>query len=699
MIPTSEEQEDSDEDMPHPTQSQVRTKNYNEAINYLSKNEESDSDRWEFSEISKWKDQGQGIKVLVNWIGYPPTWEPLKVIYEDAPEDILKFAKEHTLLHHPKWIKVIGEQPMGKHVALNTYRVMLTSKRKKTAPKFKFGQKVPRTIQECYNIDKENGNDDWMKAVYNEVTLLRDKFTCFKILKKDEQPPAEYLYIKLLWTFDIKVDGRKRARCVAGGHMTAPLDPEEKYFSVVCLDTIRCIFIVSVLMDLQVVAADIGSAYIQAKTKEKVYTIAGPEFGKIEGQALIVDKALYGLQSSANCWGEKLADDLRDMGFQPSKADANLWMRKHKDIYDYVCVYVDDLLVASKEPQNIIEPLKEKYGYELKGVGEPEYYNGGDISRTPEGKWEFSAKTYVKNVCEKIEKLLDISLKNYGSPMETGDHPEVDETDLLDPEQVSIYQMLIGCAQWAVTIGRFDIQYATITMAKYGQMPREGHLKRVLRIFGYLKNHYKHRILVDVTEPDYSGFKFMEYDWKTTYPGACEDFPDDAPAPVCPNVKITCYCDASHGCDLLTRRSVTGILICVNKTPVKWYCKRQNTVESSTYGSELVAARIAVELIMEVRYRLRMIGIPIEGPSALLIDNESVVKNTTLPSSTLKKKHNAIAYHKVREAVASGIIRVAHVKSKDNIADILTKPLSPQDVYNILKWILFKRAQPMSQGE
>ena len=123
------------------------------------------------------------------------------------------------------------------------------------------------------------------------------------------------------------------------------------------------------------------------------------------------------------------------------------------------------------------------------------------------------------------------------------------------------------------------------------------------------------------------------------------------------------------------------MLLCVNRTPVKAYSKRQNTVETSTYGSELVAARIAVEMIIEYRYRLRMMGVTIEGPSVLLVDNEAVVKNTTLPSSTLKKKHNAIAYHKVREAVAAGIVRVAHIRSICNFADILTKPLSPQDFY------------------
>ena len=108
------------------------------------------------------------------------------------------------------------------------------------------------------------------------------------------------------------------------------------------------------------------------------------------------------------------------------------------------------------------------------------------------GYWQMSAKTYIKNTCEKIEGLFDVKLKNYGSPMETGDHPEIDESDLLDPEETTKYQMLVGCAQWAVSLGRYDIQYATNLMARFAHCPREGHMKRMFRIFGYLKHHAKY---------------------------------------------------------------------------------------------------------------------------------------------------------------------------------------------------------------
>ena len=110
--------------------------------------------------------------------------------------------------------------------------------------------------------------------------------------------------------------------------------------------------------------------------------------------------------------------------------------------------------------------------------------------------------------------------------------------------------------------------------------------------------------------------------------------------------------------------------------PISWHSKRQNTIESSTFGSEFVALRIATELIISLRYKLRMFGIPIDGHSNVFCDNEAVYKNVSHSDSLLKKKHNSICYHKVREAVAAGILLVYKENSETNLADILTKALN-----------------------
>jgi hypothetical protein len=112
-------------------------------------------------------------------------------------------------------------------------------------------------------------------------------------------------------------------------------------------------------------------------------------------------------------------------------------------------------------------------------------------------------------------------------------------------------------------------------------------------------------------------------------------------------------------------------------------------VESSTFGSEFVALRTAVELIIGLRYKLHMFGVPISGPTSVFCDNQSVVHNSTAPESTLNKKQNTICYHCVREAAAAKIICVAKEDTETNLADILTKPLVHQKRKNLLQHIMY----------
>jgi hypothetical protein len=117
---------------------------------------------------------------------------------------------------------------------------------------------------------------------------------------------------------------------------------------------------------------------------------------------------------------------------------------------------------------------------------------------------------------------------------------------------------------------------------------------------------------------------------------------------------------------------------------------RQKTVETSTYGSELVALRISTELILEVRYMLRSLGVALDGPALMLAYNTPVVLNTTVPSSVLKKKHNVIAYQHVIEAIAARIMRFTYIKSEENVSDVSTKPLINEKFHNSIKRWLFR---------
>jgi len=112
-------------------------------------------------------------------------------------------------------------------------------------------------------------------------------------------------------------------------------------------------------------------------------------------------------------------------------------------------------------------------------------------------------------------------------------------------------------------------------------------------------------------------------------------------------------------------------------------------VETSTFGSEYVAAKTVVEMIEGLRYKLRMMGIPVDGPTNFFCDNESVVKSTIRPESTLKKKHNAIAYHRVHEAQAADIIRVAWEPTDSNLADLFTKVLPGPKLRELIQRVLW----------
>jgi hypothetical protein len=102
--------------------------------------------------------------------------------------------------------------------------------------------------------------------------------------------------------------------------------------------------------------------------------------------------------------------------------------------------------------------------------------------------------------------------------------------------------------------------------------------------------------------------------------------------------------------------------------------KHQKTVETSTYGSELLIARIATELIFGISFMRRSLGVELEGPTLMLGDNMSAVLNTSVPSSVLLKKHSAIAYHSVREGIAAKVMWFAYIRSEENVTDILMKP-------------------------
>ena len=228
-------------------------------------------------------------------------------------------------------------------------------------------------------------------------------------------------------------------------------------------------------------------------------------------------------------------------------------------------------------------------------------------------------------------------------------------------------------------------------MARISAAPRQGHLYALLRIFAYTKKHIESKLVFDPRPRDFSEIAWTSHDWKQFYPDIeGESIPKNMPEPRGHPVQVNMFCDAAHATCHVTRRSTSGIIFFVNGAPIKWYSKRQNTVESSVFGSEFVSLKIAIEMNEALRYKLRMMGVPVDGPTNGFCDNDSVVKNSTIPQSTLQKKHNSVAYHKVRESVAQGSIRIAHEQGVHNLSNVLTKFLPASAFKSCCQCILFR---------
>ena len=175
---------------------------------------------------------------------------------------------------------------------------------------------------------------------------------------------------------------------MADGHLTN-IPIESVYSGVVSLRGFRLSLFLGELNGLEVWSTDIGNAYLEATTSEKVYIIAGPEFGELEGHILVISKALYGLRTSGARWHETFADCLRDLSFQQCKAEPDIWMRERCGLYEYVAVYVDDLAIIMKDPQEFVSVLEDKYKFKLKGTGPISVHFGMNFIRDDNGECVF----------------------------------------------------------------------------------------------------------------------------------------------------------------------------------------------------------------------------------------------------------------------------------------------------------------------
>ena len=687
---------------------------YNQLMDYIQKGTDAEEDP---DSLFKFRDivahqgplestdpnhKGSKYNVMVEWESGEVTYEPLTLISKDDPITCAVYAKKHDLLDTTGWKHLKRYAKTSKRLirAVKQSRI----RQVRASAQYQHGFQVPKDYNDAMRLDKENGNTHWQDAMDLELTQIHE-YKVFKDTGKAQFHngkvviPDGFQKIRVHFVYAVKHDGRFKARLVADGHLTK--EPVESVYSgVVSLRSLRMVVFLSQLNNLEIWGADVGNAYLEAYTDEKLCIIAGPEFKELQGHLLIMVKALYGTRSGGARWHDRLFDILQELKFKPSKADPDVWMRPEPGgtCYEYIAVYVDDLAIAAKDPQAFCNELKQRYNLKLKGVGPLEYHLGCTYKKDPDGTLAADPRRYVNKILESYERMFNEKPRKSRPPLEGGDHPELDTSELCDDHQTKQFQTLIGQLQWLISLGRFDIAVHVMSLSRFRAQPRKGHLDRAKRVVGYLLFLPDGAIRFRTGEPDFSSLKDQEYDWtRSVYSGACEQIPHDIPEPLGKHVQTTHYVDANLHHDLATGKAVTAALHFLNQTPIDAYTKRQSTVETANYGSEFVSARTAVDQIIDIRTTLRYLGVPIRDRSYMFVDNRSVVTSSTIPNSAISKRHHLASYHGVREAIAAKFISFHWKDGKSNPADILSKHWEFATVWPLLKPILFWRGETATQ--
>lgn len=364
------------------------------------------------------------------------------------------------------------------------------------------------------------------------------------------------------------------------------------------------------------------------------------------------------------------------------------------EYWEMVLLYVDDALVISHQGQKIIRDEIGKYfKFKEASIGPPDIYLGGELRKVKlqngANAWSFSSAKYVREAVSNVKSYISEKENMKGMseattlprratlPFTNDYRPEVDVTNELSAEKAAYYQSLIGILRWIVELRRVDICTEISLMSSHMALPREGHLKQLFHIFSYLDSHDNATMIFDPSYKTVEPGMFLQQDWSNCAYGS--DLKERIPLDMLKvrglGFIITAFVDSDHAGDEVTRRSRSGFFVYCNNSLIYWTSKKQTTIETSTFGSEFNAMKLCTEYIRGLRYKLRMMGISCDSPALIYGDNQSVLCNTTIPSSQLKKKAHSIAYHFVREGCAKDEWRTGYVPTDENQSDLLTKPL------------------------
>lgn len=499
----------------------------------------------------------------------------------------------------------------------------------------------PRTRREA--LRRPDG-PQWDGAMDDEYQSLLDNNTWTVVYR-----PTGRRVLTGRWVFRRKLDAtgsvaRHKARFVVRGfEQVFGLDFDETFASVVKPPSYKLFFAIAAYMRWHCHQMDVKTAFLNGDVDEDIYVEPPDGYPEAEGRVLKLNRSLYGLKQAPRQWYQKLRDFLLANGWQVSQYDTSVFFDGRGL---FMTVYVDDINLFGSDI-HAINRTKElmKSRFQMSDLGQCAYYLGMHVITDNNGSIKLSQQSFVEQLLNRFS-LRDI--RPVSTPMDTARKLEANNSSTANPEFRRLYQSMVGSLNYLMTVARPDIAFAVGAVSRYASNPSQRHMDAVRRIYAYLKRF-----------PDIG----------PSYQSA----PDNAQA-----CELVGYVDSDWAGCHDTRRSTTGWTFTLGGTPIAWASKRQKSVAMSTCEAEYIAAAEAAKEAIWLRNLLSELNIPqiSLGPTTLMIDNNAAMKLTKNPEFHARTKHIELRHHFLREQVLEGNINVVRVDTKDNLADIFTKPLA-----------------------
>lgn len=493
----------------------------------------------------------------------------------------------------------------------------------------------------------------WKIAIEEELRSLCENETW-----ETSQLPIGRKALQSKWVFKVKRDGngnvdRYKARLVIKGFQQRKgLDFSEVFSPVVSKPAIRVILTVAAIKDLEIEQLDVKTAFLNATINEEIY-MAVPE-GVVEppGKVLRLKKSLYGLKQAPRMWNKLLTGVLtKEIGCECTAVDESVLTCKRGNSVCYICVYVDDIILATSDHELLKVLIKELCGkFKARHLGPASLFCGMVITRNREKRILYLSES------QKVDNLL----QTYG--MEQAKEARVplgvplSELKGVDDEAiVTQYQQLVGQLLYISTTVRPDIAHAAATLSRYMSKPSLTHWNAAKSVLRYLKKTRDYALCL----------------------GQLNDESDE-------EFEIIGFCDADYATDVDTRRSRTGYLFLLNGSLITWYSKLQKTVACSTAEAEYMAASACVKEALWLRNFLGSLLYKQWNGIQIFSDNQACLKMLQDLNSVTRTKHIDVHHHFVRERCMRGEVKFDYCKSEDMLADYLTKILAPGRFENLI---------------